>query len=94
IKEIRIFSRDEKKQDDMRHRLQNSKVKFYIGNVRNKTSLDIAMRGVDYVFAAAAIEQLRVLAEQIDVPMYSEPDSKNPVAIAQNAIQEAKAIFS
>ena len=49
IKEIRIFSRDEKKQDDMRHRLQNSKVKFYIGNVRNKTSVDIAMRGVDYV---------------------------------------------
>lgn len=50
IKEIRIFSRDEKKQDDMRHRLQNSKVKFYIGNVRNKTSVDIAMRGVDYRF--------------------------------------------
>ena len=47
IKEIRIFSRDEKKQDDMRHRLQNSKVKFYIGNVRNKTSVDIAMRGVE-----------------------------------------------
>lgn len=58
IKEIRIFSRDEKKQDDMRHRLQNSKVKFYIGNVRNKTSVDIAMRGVDYVFAAAALKQV------------------------------------
>ena len=43
------------------------------------------------VYRPAAIEQLRVLAEQIDVPMYSEPDSKNPVAIAQNAIQEAKA---
>ena len=42
IKEIRIFSRDEKKQDDMRHALQNPKVKFYIGNVRNKTSVDIA----------------------------------------------------
>lgn len=54
IKEIRIFSRDEKKQDDMRHRLQNSKVKFYIGNVRNKTSVDIAMRGVDYVSQAGA----------------------------------------
>ncbi len=58
IKEIRIFSRDEKKQDDMRHRLQNQKVKFYIGNVRDKTSVDIAMRGVDYVFAAAALKQV------------------------------------
>lgn len=58
IKEIRIFSRDEKKQDDMRHRLQNPKVKFYIGNVRNKTSVDIAMRGVDYVFSAAALKQV------------------------------------
>ena len=42
----------------MRHRLQNSKVKFYIGNVRNKTSVDIAMRGVDFVFAAAALQQI------------------------------------
>ena len=58
IKEIRIFSRDEKKQDDMRHRLQNSKVKFYIGNVRDKSSIDVAMRGVDYVFAAAALKQV------------------------------------
>lgn len=58
IKEIRIFSRDEKKQDDMRHRLQNQKVKFYIGNVRDKASVDIAMRGVDYVFAAAALKQV------------------------------------
>lgn len=58
IKEIRIFSRDEKKQDDMRHQLQNSKVKFYIGNVRNKASVDIAMRGVDYVFSAAALKQV------------------------------------
>ena len=58
IKEIRIFSRDEKKQDDMRHRLQNSKVKFYIGNVRDKSSVDVAMRGVDYVFAAAALKQV------------------------------------
>jgi shikimate 5-dehydrogenase len=46
IKEIRIFSRDEKKQDDMRHALQNPKVKFYIGNVRDKQSVDVAMRGV------------------------------------------------
>lgn len=42
------------------------------------------------VYRPAAIEQLRVLAEQIDVPMYSEPDSKNPVEIAQNAIKEAR----
>lgn len=58
IKEIRIFSRDEKKQDDMRHKLQNPKVKFYIGDVRNKQSVDVAMRGVDYVFAAAALKQV------------------------------------
>lgn len=58
IKEVRIFSRDEKKQDDMRHRLQNPKVKYYIGNVRNKTSVDVAMRGVDYVFSAAALKQV------------------------------------
>lgn len=58
IKEIRIFSRDEKKQDDMRHALQNPKVKFYIGNVRNKESVDIAMKGVDYVFSAAALKQV------------------------------------
>ena len=58
IKEIRIFSRDEKKQDDMRHMLQNPKVKFFIGNVRNKESVDIAMGGVDYVFAAAALKQV------------------------------------
>jgi UDP-N-acetylglucosamine 4,6-dehydratase len=58
IKEIRIFSRDEKKQDDMRHALQSPKVKFYIGNVRNKQSVDIAMGGVDYVFSAAALKQV------------------------------------
>ena len=58
IKEIRIFSRDEKKQDDMRHRLQNSKVKFFIGDVRNKRSVDYAMKGVDYIFHAAALKQV------------------------------------
>ncbi len=58
IKEIRIFSRDEKKQDDMRHKLQNPKVKYFIGNVRNKESVDVAMRGVDYVFSAAALKQV------------------------------------
>jgi len=58
FKEIRIFSRDEKKQDDMRHALQNHKVKFYIGDVRDRASVDIAMTGVDYVFHAAALKQV------------------------------------
>lgn len=58
IKEIRIFSRDEKKQDDMRHLLQSPKVKFYIGNVRDRQSVDGAMNGVDYVFSAAALKQV------------------------------------
>ena len=58
IKEIRIFSRDEKKQDDMRHQLNNSKVKFYIGDVRDKRSVDGVMTGVDYIFHAAALKQV------------------------------------
>jgi len=58
FKEIRIFSRDEKKQDDMRHALQNPKVKFYIGDVRDKRSVDGAMVDVDYVFHAAALKQV------------------------------------
>lgn len=58
IKEIRIFSRDEKKQDDMRHHLQNPKVKFYIGDVRDKRSVDGVMSGVDYIFHAAALKQV------------------------------------
>ena len=58
IKEIRIFSRDEKKQDEMRHQLQNPKIKFYIGDVRDKRSVDGVMRGVDYVFHAAALKQV------------------------------------
>lgn len=58
FKEIRIFSRDEKKQDDMRHHIQNPKVKFYIGDVRDKRSVDGAMVGVDYVFHAAALKQV------------------------------------
>lgn len=63
IKEIRIFSRDEKKQDDMRHHLQAQrpdvahKVKFYIGNVRQREAVDFAMDGVDYVFSAAALKR-------------------------------------
>lgn len=58
ISEIRIFSRDEKKQDEMRHKLQSSKVKFYIGDVRSFDSINSAMRGVDYVFSAAALKQV------------------------------------
>lgn len=56
--EIRIFSRDEKKQDDMRNLLQSEKLKFYIGDVRDYSSVEIAMRGVDYVFHAAALKQV------------------------------------
>lgn len=58
FKEIRIFSRDEKKQDDMRNQLKNDKLKFYIGDVRDYTSIERAMRGVDYVFHAAALKQV------------------------------------
>jgi UDP-N-acetylglucosamine 4,6-dehydratase len=58
IKEIRIFSRDEKKQDDMRHLYNNDKIKFYIGDVRDIGSLNYAMRGVNYVFSAAALKQV------------------------------------
>jgi len=56
--EIRIFSRDEKKQEDMRLRLKNDRVKFYIGDVRNIDSVQDAMRGVDFVFHAAALKQV------------------------------------
>jgi len=56
--EIRIFSRDEKKQDDMRNQLKNGKLKFYIGDVRDYASVERAMRGVDYVFHAAALKQV------------------------------------
>ena len=58
FKEIRIFSRDEKKQEDMRNRLNNPKLKFYIGDVRDFNSIDKAMCGVDYVFHAAALKQV------------------------------------
>jgi len=58
IKEIRIFSRDEKKQDDMRHYYNNSKIKYYIGDVRDLSSLRDAMHGVDYIFHAAALKQV------------------------------------
>lgn len=58
IKEIRIFSRDEKKQDDMRKALKSDKVKFYIGDVRNLESIKDAVKGVDYIFHAAALKQV------------------------------------
>ena len=58
IKEIRVFSRDEKKQDDMRKRFNNEKLKFYIGDVRDPQSISTAMRGVDYVYHAAALKQV------------------------------------
>jgi UDP-glucose 4-epimerase len=58
IKEIRIFSRDEKKQDDMRQLYNNPKIKYYIGDVRSFESINSAMKGVDYVFQAAALKQV------------------------------------
>lgn len=58
FKEIRIFSRDEKKQDDMRKQFNNDKLKFYIGDVRDYSSVESVMRGVDYVFHAAALKQV------------------------------------
>lgn len=58
IKEIRIFSRDEKKQDDMRKRFKNPKLKFYIGDVRDLSSVESAIKGVDFIFHAAALKQV------------------------------------
>lgn len=58
VKEIRIFSRDEKKQDDMRQFYKNNKIKYYIGDVRNKRSVNYVMEGADYVFHAAALKQV------------------------------------
>ncbi len=58
LREIRIFSRDEKKQDDMRKRYNNAKLKFYIGDVRDARAVETAMRGVDYCYHAAALKQV------------------------------------
>lgn len=58
IKEIRIFSRDEKKQDDMRKKYNNPKLTFYIGDVRDRSTVDIAMKDVDFIFHAAALKQV------------------------------------
>ena len=73
IKEIRIFSRDELKQDDMRHYYQRNfpevsdKIKFYIGDVRDLQSVKNAMHGVDYIFHAAALKQVPVSYTHLDV---------------------------
>lgn len=58
VKEIRVFSRDEKKQDDMRKKYSSKKIKFYLGDVRDKDSIKLAMRDVDYIFHAAAFKQV------------------------------------
>jgi UDP-glucose 4-epimerase len=58
LAQIRIFSRDEKKQDDMRRHYRSDKIKFYIGDVRDYDSIHAAMRGVDLVFSAAALKQV------------------------------------
>ena len=58
IKEIRIFSRDEKKQDDMRRQYRNDRIKYYIGDVRDLQSIKNAIHGVDYIFHAAALKQV------------------------------------
>ena len=58
VREIRIFSRDEKKQDDIRKKYNNSKLKFYIGDVRDYNSINNAVKGCDYVFHAAALKQV------------------------------------
>ena len=58
IREIRIFSRDEKKQDDMRKNFHNPKLKFYIGDVRDKESMNYVMKDVDFVFHSAALKQV------------------------------------
>ena len=58
LKEIRIFSRDEKKQDDLRKKYKNNKIKFYIGDIKDQRSISQAMRGVNFVFHAAALKQV------------------------------------
>lgn len=84
FKEIRIFSRDEKKQDDMRLLLQNSKVKFYIGDVRDRSSVDNVMKGVDFVFHAAALKQVP------SCEFFPLEATKTNVLGANNVINSAK----
>ena len=89
IKEIRIFSRDEKKQDDMRRKFQNDKIKYFIGDVRNQNSIDQAMVGVDHVFHAAALKQvpscefypMEAVQTNIIYGKYVNPAIKNEVKV-------------
>jgi len=81
--EVRIFSRDEKKQDDMRHKYDCPKIKYYIGDVREKRSLDIAMKGADYVFHAAALKQVP------SCEFFPMEAVKTNILGAQNAIESA-----
>ncbi|MDB3917963.1 polysaccharide biosynthesis protein [bacterium] len=83
IAEIRIFSRDEKKQDDMRRKYNNPKLKFYIGDVRDIYSVRTAMRGVDYVFHAAALKQVP------SCEFYPMQAVKTNVIGAENVLEEA-----
>ena len=85
VGEIRIFSRDEKKQDDMRKKYGNTKLKFYIGDVRDVGSVRTAMRGVDYVFHAAALKQVP------SCEFYPLQAIKTNVLGAENVMEEAVA---
>ena len=85
FKEIRIFSRDEKKQDDMRTQLKSDKLKFYIGDVRDYNSIDRAMHGVDYVFHAAALKQVP------SCEFFPIEATKTNVFGTQNVLQAASA---
>ena len=83
LKEIRIFSRDESKQDDMRKRYDNSKIKFYIGDVREYQSVLNAVRGVDFIFHAAALKQVP------SCEFYPLEATKTNVIGAENVLEAA-----
>ena len=63
IEEIRVFSRDEKKQDDLRKKYNNSKIKFYLGDIRDKNSIEYAIENVDFIFHAAAYKHVGIVEE-------------------------------
>ena len=86
IAEIRIFSRDEKKQDDMRKEYDNDKLKFYIGDVRDLSSVKNAMYGVDYVFHAAALKQVPSCEKSTKVSTSSFSGSSTGMASVQSAL--------